>query len=314
MKNKVVVVTGGVGFIGSNLVEELTKDNEVIVIDDLSTGKRENIDESKVEFVQGSITDLELLKKVFEDVDYVFHQAAIPSVQRSVENPLATNEVNVKGTLNVLIAAKVNGVKKVIYASSSSVYGDTPELPKRENMSPNPLSPYAVSKLTGEYYCNAFSEVYDLKTVCLRYFNVLGPKQNPSSEYAAVIPKFITRVMRKQPPIIYGDGNQTRDFTFVKDVVRANILAMERDAKGIFNVAYGKRTSINELASKIMETVSLEMEPVHDKPRPGDIRHSLADISLAKDKLGYKPKYSLEEGLEETIKWFQKNFFVSKNL
>ena len=314
MKNKVVVVTGGVGFIGSNLVEELTKDNEVIVIDDLSTGKRENIDESKVEFVQGSITDLELLKKVFEDVDYVFHQAAIPSVQRSVENPLATNEVNVKGTLNVLIAAKVNGVKKVIYASSSSVYGDTPELPKREDMSPNPLSPYAVSKLTGEYYCNAFSEVYDLKTVCLRYFNVFGPKQNPSSEYAAVIPKFITRVMRKQPPIIYGDGNQTRDFTFVKDVVRANILAMERDAKGIFNVAYGKRTSINELASKIMETVSLEMEPVHDKPRPGDIRHSLADISLAKDKLGYKPKYSLEEGLEETIKWFQKNFFVSKNL
>ena len=314
MKNKVVVVTGGVGFIGSNLVEELTKDNEVIVIDDLSTGKRENIDESKVEFVQGSITDLEHLKKVFEDVDYVFHQAAIPSVQRSVENPLATNEVNVKGTLNVLIAAKVNGVKKVIYASSSSVYGDTPELPKRENMSPNPLSPYAVSKLSGEYYCNAFSEVYDLKTVCLRYFNVLGPKQNPSSEYAAVIPKFITRVMRKQPPIIYGDGNQTRDFTFVKDVVRANILAMERDAKGIFNVAYGKRTSINELASKIMGTVSLEMEPVHDKQRPGDIRHSLADISLAKDKLGYKPKYSLEEGLEETIKWFQKNFFVSKNL
>ena len=314
MKNKVVVVTGGVGFIGSNLVEELTKDNEVIVIDDLSTGKRENIDESKVEFVQGSITDLELLKKVFEDVDYVFHQAAIPSVQRSVENPLATNEVNVKGTLNVLIAAKTNGVKKVIYASSSSVYGDTPELPKRENMNPNPLSPYAVSKLTGEYYCNAFSEVYDLKTVCLRYFNVFGPKQNPSSEYAAVIPKFITRVMRKQPPIIYGDGNQTRDFTFVKDVVRANILAMERDAKGIFNVAYGKRTSINELASKIMGAISLEMEPVHDKPRPGDIRHSLADISLAKDKLGYKPKYSLEEGLEETIKWFQKNFFVSKNL
>lgn len=314
MKNKVVVVTGGVGFIGSNLVEELTKDNEVIVIDDLSTGKRENIDESKVEFVQGSITDLEHLKKVFEDVDYVFHQAAIPSVQRSVENPLATNEVNVKGTLNVLIAAKVNGVKKVIYASSSSVYGETPELPKREDMSPNPLSPYAVSKLTGEYYCNAFSEVYDLKTVCLRYFNVFGPKQNPSSEYAAVIPKFITRVMRKQPPIIYGDGNQTRDFTFVKDVVRANILAMERDAKGIFNVAYGKRTSINELASKIMGAISLEMEPVHDKPRPGDIRHSLADISLAKDKLGYKPKYSLEEGLEETIKWFQKNFFVSKNL
>ena len=303
-----VVVTGGCGFIGSNIAEELIKKHYVVVIDDLSTGRIENIqslqDKENFEFVRGNITDLDLLKQIFEDVDCIFHQAAIPSVQRSVENPLDTNEANIKGTLNVLIAARDCGVKKVVYASSSSVYGDTPELPKKENMKPNPQSPYAVSKLTGEYYCEVFSEIYGIKTVCLRYFNVYGPKQNPASEYAAVIPRFINRVLNNKPPIIFGDGNQTRDFTFVKDIVKANILAMEKNVEGVFNIAYGQQISINELANKIMEIVGVKLNPVYDKPRPGDIRNSLADISLAKQKLGYMPEYSLEKGLEVTIRWF----------
>lgn len=303
-----VVVTGGCGFIGSNIAEELIKKHYVVVIDDLSTGRIENIqslqDKENFEFVRGNITDLDLLKQIFEDVDCIFHQAAIPSVQRSVENPLDTNEANIKGTLNVLIAARDCGVKKVIYASSSSVYGDTPELPKKENMKPNPQSPYAVSKLTGEYYCEVFSEIYGIKTVCLRYFNVYGPKQNPASEYAAVIPRFINRVLNNQPPVIFGDGNQTRDFTFVGDIVKANILAMEKNVEGVFNIAYGQQISINELANKIMEIVGVKLNPVYDKPRPGDIRNSLADISLAKQKLGYMPEYSLEKGLEVTIRWF----------
>ena len=303
-----VVVTGGCGFIGSNIAEELIKKHYVVVIDDLSTGRIENIqslqDKENFEFVRGNITDLGLLKQIFEDVDCIFHQAAIPSVQRSVENPLDTNEANIKGTLNVLIAARDCGVKKVVYASSSSVYGDTPELPKKENMKPNPQSPYAVSKLTGEYYCKVFSDIYGIKTICLRYFNVYGPKQDPTSEYAAVIPRFINRVLNNQPPIIFGDGNQTRDFTFVKDVVKANILAMEKNVEGVFNIAYGQQISINELANKIMEIVGVKLNPVYDKPRPGDIRNSLADISLAKQKLGYMPEYSLEKGLEVTIRWF----------
>ena len=303
-----VVVTGGCGFIGSNIAEELIKKHYVVVIDDLSTGRIENIqslqDKENFEFVRGNITDLGLLKQIFEDVDCIFHQAAIPSVQRSVENPLDTNEANIKGTLNVLIAARDCGVKKVVYASSSSVYGDTPELPKKENMRPNPQSPYAVSKLTGEYYCKVFSDIYGIKTICLRYFNVYGPNQDPASEYAAVIPRFINRVLNNQPPIIFGDGNQTRDFTFVKDVVKANILAMEKNVEGVFNIAYGQQISINELANKIMEIVGVKLNPVYDKPRPGDIRNSLADISLAKQKLGYMPEYSLEKGLEVTIRWF----------
>ena len=303
-----VVITGGCGFIGSNIAEELIKKHYVVVIDDLSTGRIENIrslqDKENFEFVRGNITDLDLLKQIFEDVDCIFHQAAIPSVQRSVENPLDTNEANIKGTLNVLIAARDCGVKKVVYASSSSVYGDTPELPKKENMRPNPQSPYAVSKLTGEYYCKVFSDIYGIKTICLRYFNVYGPKQDPTSEYAAVIPRFINRVLNNQPPIIFGDGNQTRDFTFVKDVVKANILAMEKNVEGVFNIAYGQQISINELANKIMEIVGVKLNPVYDKPRPGDIRNSLADISLAKQKLGYMPEYSLEKGLEVTIRWF----------
>lgn len=307
IKNKKVVITGGAGFIGSNLAEEVAKDNVVIIIDDISTGKIENIKDlikkENVNFVKGSITDLNILQRTFRNVDYVFHQAAIPSVPRSVKDPITTNEVNVKGTLNVLIASRDNNVKKVVYASSSSVYGDTPELPKRENMKTNPLSPYAITKLTGEYYCEIFSEIYGLSTISLRYFNVFGPKQDPLSEYAAVIPKFIKRVLENKPPIIYGDGEQTRDFTFVKDVVRANILAAESKENGVFNIASGKRITINELAKKIMEILEKDMEPIYENPRKGDIRHSLADISKAK-VLSYKPEYNLENGLKHMIRWF----------
>jgi len=295
-----VVVTGGAGFIGSNLAEELLKKHEVTVIDNLSTGRIENLHRilDKINFIEGSITDLDLLKEAFSGSYGVFHQAAIPSVQRSVDNPLATNEANVEGTLKVLVAARDCKVQKVVFASSSSAYGDTPTLPKKEDMKPSPKSPYAISKLAGEYYCRVFSEVYGLKTTCLRYFNVYGPRQDPKSEYAAVIPRFITRVLSNSPPVIYGDGNQTRDFTFVKDVAKANILAMHSSAEGVFNIACGRRMSLNELAGKIMQITGIKLDPIYDKPRQGDVRDSLADISSAGEKLGYKPDFNLNSGLE----------------
>lgn len=306
---KRVVVTGGAGFIGSHLTEELARRGyRVITLDDLSTGKVKNIeallDIENVEFIKGSITDSPLLRELFHGVNYVFHQAALPSVPRSIENPQASHEVNVSGTLNVLLAARENSVKKVIYASSSSVYGDIPTLPKREDMVPNPLSPYAVTKLAGEYYCQVFHQVYGLPTVCLRYFNVYGPRQDPNSQYAAVIPSFIKRALEGDSPIIFGDGEQTRDFTFIKDTVEANILAAESDACGLFNIAQGESITINELAKLIITIVGKNMEPVHQEPRPGDIRHSLADISRAR-AFGYEPRYSLEKGLRETIRSFQ---------
>jgi len=306
---KKVVVTGGAGFIGSHLAEEVARRGyHVIILDDLSTGKVENIedllDKDNVEFIKGSITDPPLLQELFRGVDYVFHQAAIPSVPRSIENPQASHEVNVSGTLNVLLAARENSVKKVIYASSSSVYGDIPTLPKREDMVPHPLSPYAVTKLAGEYYCQVFHQVYELPTVCLRYFNVYGPRQDPNSQYAAVIPRFIKRALEGNPPIIFGDGEQTRDFTFVKDAVEASILAAESDARRLFNIAQGESITINELAKLIISIVGKNMEPIHQEPRPGDIRHSLADISRAR-AFGYEPRCSLQEGLRETIRSFQ---------
>ena len=299
------IITGGAGFIGSNLAEVLSRDNEVIIVDDLSTGNEANIRGLEIELVKGSVTDLDLLRKVFKGADYVFHQAAIPSVPRSIKDPVSTNEANVTGTLNVLIAARDCSVKKVIFASSSSAYGDTPELPKREDMNPNPLSPYAVTKLVGEYYCNVFDDVYDLKTAALRYFNVYGPKQDPYSDYAAVIPKFIKRIQEGKPPIIYGDGNQTRDFTSVDDVVSANILAAESDAKGVYNVATGKRITINEFANVIMAIMGRDLDPIHEKQREGDVLHSLGDITKAKKDFGYAPGDKLEANLKETVKWFR---------
>ncbi len=305
---KKVAVTGGAGFIGSHLTESLLSQGyHIIIVDDLSTGKMDNIGPSlnsgNVEFIRGSIADLPLLQKLFQGVYYAFHQAALPSVPRSIENPQASHEVNLTGTLNVLLAARDNAVKKVIYASSSSVYGDTPTLPKREDMIPDPLSPYAVTKLASEYYCRVFHQAYRLPTVCLRYFNVYGPRQDPNSQYSAVIPGFIKKAAWGESPVIFGDGEQTRDFTFVQDVVAANILAAESEACGVFNISRGESITINRLAQLILELVGNKLELIHQEPRPGDVRHSLADISKAK-AFGYEPKCGLEAGLMETIRWF----------
>ena len=316
IKGKRIVVTGGAGFIGSNLARALARDNEVVVLDDLSTGHLENIqdfvDDGTLQFVEGSVTDLDLLHRTCNGVDVVFHEAAIPSVPRSVKDPLKTSFTNVNGTLNALLAAKDNGVTKVVYASSSSVYGDTPMLPKQEDMAPCPLSPYAVSKLAGEYYCQVFTEVYGLQTVSLRYFNVYGPRQDPRGDYAAVIPRFIQRVLDDKSPVVYGDGEQTRDFTFIDDVVNANIVAAEHESTGVFNIAGGTRVSINELAQAILKISGKQLELTYDAPRPGDVRHSLADISKAEQELGFKPQVDLIKGLEGTIEWFQKQSLKCK--
>ena len=304
-----VVVTGGAGFIGSNLLDKLVSQGyQVSIIDDLSTGKLPNIqsvlDSGKAEFFKGSISNLSLLKKVFSGARYVFHQAALPSVPRSVKDPKTSHDINITGTLNVLIAARDTDVKKVIYASSSSVYGDTPTLPKKEDMTPNPLSPYAVTKLAGEYYCNVFSGIYGLKTVCLRYFNVYGPRQDPNSPYAAVIPLFFHKALAGKSPIIFGDGEQSRDFTFVMDVAEANIQAAESDATGIFNLGNSQRATINQLAQIIINlTGNGKIEPLHKDRRPGDVVHSQADISRAMTAFNYNPKYTLEKGLKETYKF-----------
>ena len=311
MKNKRVVITGGAGFIGSNLAEELAKDNEVVILDDLSTGRPENIKDlikkNNVQFIQGSITDPALLQKTFKEVDFVFHQAAVASVTRSVADPVAANEVNLNGTLNVLIAARDNYVKKVVYASSCAVYGDNPVLPKKEDMLPEPLSPYAVTKMAGEYYCQVFRQVYGLQAVCLRYFNVYGPRQDPHSDYAAVIPRFILRALQGQPLTIFGDGEQTRDFVFIKDVVRANIVVADDEAPGIHNVGSGKNISVNMLADTIKAITGVNLEIVHLEPRSGEVRHSLADMSKA-IAIGFKPRYNLRAGLTETIRWFSDHF------
>jgi len=302
---KKVVVTGGAGFIGSHLAEELqNRGHYVIVLDDFSTGKRANIDrilkKNSVEFVEGSVTDLTLLQTLFKGTEYVFHQAALARVPYSIENPLAANEVNITGTLNVLLAARDNKVKKVVFASSSSIYGDTDVLPQHEAMYANPLSPYALTKLAGEYYCSIFRNIFKLDTICLRYFNVYGPRQDPHSQYAMVIPAFISRVLAGTPPVIFGDGEQSRDFTFIHDVVNANIRAAESDVNGVFNVGGGKNITINQLAQLIIKLLQKDLGPVYDKPRLGDVKHTLADVSKAK-VFGYKPEWSLEDGLKKII-------------
>jgi len=303
------LVSGGAGFIGSNLCQELAKrGNHVLILDDLSTGKKENIESligEKVDFVQGSVVDLPLLQELFHKIDTVFHLAAISSVPKSLQDPLATHQVNLTGTLNVLLAVRDNRVRKVIYASSSSVYGDSPVLPKIEDMLPDPQSPYAVTKLAGEYYCQVFGQVYDMSAVCLRYFNVYGPKQDSNSPYATVAPNFTSKLLEDKPPVIFGDGEQTRDLIFVEDVVAANILATESDVSGIFNIGTGKRITINELSQLIRNVMEKDIKPVHMEPRPGDVKHSLADITKAKKELGWEPKIDLEEGLRRYIKWYK---------
>ena len=300
------LVTGGAGFIGSHIVEALIQnDHDVVIFDNLSSGTLENIrpflKEKKAVFVQGDITDLSQLLKITLDVDGIFHEAAIASVQQSVKDPLTTHNVNATGILNVLTAAMECGVKKVVCASTAAVYGDNPSLPKREEMMLEPMSPYAVSKLTGEYYCSVFSQLYGIHTVSLRYFNVFGPHQDPNSEYSGVISKFIARVSRKEPITIFGDGEQTRDFVFVKDVVTANLLAMEHNVSGIFNIGGGGRLSLNELAATIKEIFNADVPIRYEHPREGDIRHSCADISKAREILGYVPKYPVKDGLEKTV-------------
>ena len=307
MKNKKIVITGGLGFIGSHLVEKLSEDNLVVVIDDQSTGKVENIKHlnlSKIDTTLGDITSIDL-DEIFDGTDYVFHEAAVTSVQKSVDDPINSNEVNITGTLKVLEAAKNTDVKKVVLASSSAVYGETESLPLSEDNPVNPLSPYAVGKTTGELYCNVFSEIYGLPTVSLRYFNVFGPRQDPNSQYAAVIPIFIDKILKNESPIIYGDGEQSRDFVSVKHVVAANIMAAESKLTGAFNIGLGKSTTINQLVEMINEIIGKDVKPVYEKERPGDIKYSLADISKAK-ALGYDPKADFKEELTETVEWFRK--------
>jgi len=311
MRDKRIVITGGAGFIGSNIAHRLCDDNIVSVLDDLSTGHKENIedliDDERIRFVQGSILDLPLLQKLCVGVDVVFHQAAIPSVPRSVDDPITSNNANINGTLNVLVASRDNHVGKVVYASSSSVYGDSPSLPKHEEMKPNPLSPYAVNKLTAEYYCEVFTRVYGLKTVSLRYFNVFGPRQDPVGAYAAVIPRFISLIGQGKSPIIYGDGTASRDFTFIDNVIMANIMAAEHlDITGVFNAACGTTITVKQLAEELMSIMGNEVDIVYEEPRPGDILHSLADNTKAKNALGYEPTVSITEGLKETVSWFQR--------
>ncbi|MDD5127386.1 MAG: SDR family oxidoreductase [Dehalococcoidales bacterium] len=305
---KKAIVTGGAGFIGSHLAGALAERGyHVTIIDDLSSGKKENFSgltgHANVSFILGSITKLPLLQELFKGTEYVFHLAAVPSVPRSVKDPLLSNEVNITGTLNVLVAARDSGAKKVIYASSSAVYGDTPTLPKQESMPPNPQSPYAVAKLAGEYYCQVFAKVYGLPTAALRYFNVYGPRQDTASEYAAAIPSFIESALSGKPPQIFGNGEQTRDFIFVKDAVSANLLAAEGTATGVFNVGTGQRITINQLAKLVADLSGHNIKPVYHKNRPGDILHSFADISRLA-AFGYQPAHTIEEGLKETIRSF----------
>lgn len=306
-----VLVTGGAGFIGSNIVGRLLEEGyDVRVIDDLSTGSTENIREYKnrIDFIRGSINDTDVLKKSLEDIEYVLHQAAIPSVSRSVKDPIRSNDANIIGTLNVLVNAQDAGVKRVVNASSSSVYGDTPTLPKVETMTPNPISPYAVSKLGAEMYCKVFSDIYGLETVSLRYFNVFGPKQNPTSEYAAVIPKFITAILSANMLQVHGDGEQTRDFTYIKNVVDANIKAMKasKTSGEAVNIGCGANYTLNQLISELNQIIGSDIKAEHTDSREGDVKNSLADIKSAERLLDYKPRYSFRMGLEDTVKWFKK--------
>ncbi len=307
-----ILITGGAGFIGSNIVEKLLEENhEVVVIDNLETGNLNNIKEflDRIEFINGSILSEEELEKA-RGVEYVLHQAAIPSVPKSVADPVRTSEVNIIGTLKVLEFARKNDVKRVVLASSSSIYGDSEKLPKREDMPYNPKSPYALAKVSNEMHAKLYYELYGLETICLRYFNVYGKKQNPDSQYAAVIPKFITRMLKGESPVIYGDGTQTRDFTYVEDVVEANLKAINAKKEAVgraINIAGGRRISLLDLVEKINSILGKSIKPEFEEERKGDIKHSLADVNMAEKLLGWKAKTNIDEGLRKTIEWYIKN-------
>lgn len=304
------LVTGGAGFIGSNTVDELVRRGHgVVVLDDLSSGKEDNLAEvrSKITFMKGSITDIEVVQKAMVQADYVIHLAARTSVPRSVKDPVDTNRINVDGTLNVLVAARDNKVKRVVFAASSSAYGDTPTLPKSEDMQPVPISPYGVSKFVGELYAQTFGRCYGLENVSLRYFNIFGPRQDPDSPYSGVLSRFSTAFLDSTPPVVFGDGEQTRDFTYVDNAVQANILACEApSASGrTFNIGTGHAVSLNQVLQMLQKASGKTLETKYEPPREGDIRDSLADIRLAKEFLGYEPTVLFEEGLERTFSWYQ---------
>jgi nucleoside-diphosphate-sugar epimerase len=305
------LVTGGGGFIGSHLAEALVRKGfRVRILDNFLTGKKENLASviRDVELIEGDIRDLDVCRQAALGVDHVLHQAALPSVPRSVQDPRLTNDINITGTLNMLLASRDAEARSFVFASSSSVYGDTPELPKTEGKESQPLSPYAASKLAGEKYCQVFSRLFGLRTVALRYFNVFGPRQDPLSQYAAVIPLFITRILRGEAPKIFGDGEQSRDFTYVDNVVEANILASKAEALSgaVMNVACGLPMTVNGLAARIGAILGSDIKPVYEGARSGDIRHSFADISLAGKSMGFSPLVPLDEGLARTIEWYRR--------
>ncbi len=306
------LITGIAGFIGSTLAGELLKRGEKVRgVDNFSTGNKENLAElsGEIDFGEADLLDLDAMKLACSGVDYVLHQAAIPSVPKSVLDPIGSNRTNVDGTVNLLVAARDAKVKRVVYAASSSAYGDTPTLPKHEDMTPDPISPYAVAKLTGEHYMTSFYRCYGLETVSLRYFNIFGPRQDPSSPYSGVLAKFITQMLKGQQPTIFGDGEQSRDFTYVDNAVEANLLACkapgEQVAGKVFNVATGQRVTLNETFKLLQGLTSYSGSAIHGAERGGDIKHSLADISLAEKHLGYKPKVNFEEGLRRTVGWYR---------
>ncbi len=307
---KSYLVTGGAGFIGSHIVEELVRrGHRVRVLDSFLTGKRENLEPflGRIELLEGDIRDLDTCRKAILGMDFVLHQAALPSVQSSIEDPFLTNAINIDGTLNILWIAAQAGVKKLVFASSTAVYGDDSRPAKTEDAVGNPLSPYALSKWIGERFCRMFARLYGLPTVCLRYFNVFGPRQDPFSQYAAVIPIFIQKVLAGEPPVIFGDGEQTRDFVYVSNVVAANLLAVEAsDVSGeVFNIACAGSISINTLVREIKAILGSTVQPLYHQARPGEIRYSLADLTKARTLLGYKRLEGFREGLKKTIAWYQ---------
>jgi nucleoside-diphosphate-sugar epimerase len=304
------LVTGGAGFIGSNLVDALVSAGDTVrVLDDLSSGREENLagNRDRIELLVGSITDPEIVRRAVDGVDYVLHHAALASVPRSVADPWSNHEINVTGTLRVLLAARDAGVRRLVFAASSAAYGDSEEVPKREDMEPAPVSPYAVAKLVGEHYCRQFTASGWLSCVCLRYFNIFGPRQDPGSEYAAVVPIFLSRLLAGRTATIYGDGGQTRDFTHVENAIAANLLAIGNDRAqgGVYNIGCGESFTLLELHARLQEVLGTDLPPRHDPPRAGDVRHSLASIDKARDELGYAPRVGFTEGLERTARWFR---------
>jgi len=306
------LITGGAGFIGSNICKELISQGCFVrVVDNLLTGKKSNLASiiDKVDFIQADMGDAEVAQSAMKDIDVVLHQGALPSVPRSVDDPAATHKHCVDATFTLLLAARDAGIKRFVFAASSSAYGDTPTLPKVETMTPMPLSPYAAAKLVGEYYCSVFYEVFGLETISLRYFNVFGPQQDPASQYAAAIPAFVTAILKDEPPTIYGDGEQSRDFTYVDNVVEANLLAVRaKQTKGeVINIACGEAITVNTIIDMINELLGKDIKPNYTDPRPGDVKHSLADITLAEKLIGYKTKIPFKQGLKLAIEWYGEN-------